>query len=81
MGCLPQVTHHWSPLVRETAFIKTERDRERAIYAFPKDRHIFPWIEVNARFGVIARRTSAGAGLKRDENLPLVREAIVASSD
>jgi hypothetical protein len=36
-----------------TEFITTERDRERAIYDFPKDRHVFPWVEVNARFGNI----------------------------
>ncbi len=55
MGSTPQATHHWSPLLHETAFITTERDIERAIYDFPKDRHIMPWIEVNARFGIIER--------------------------
>jgi len=55
MGALPQQTHHWSPLLKTTEFITTERDRERCIYDFPKDRHVFPWVEVNARFGVIDR--------------------------
>ena len=53
MGCLVQATHHWSPLLAETEFITTERDRARGIYDFPKDRHVVPWVEVNARFGVI----------------------------
>jgi hypothetical protein len=55
MGSLAQHSHHWSPLLKETTFITTARDIERAIYDFPKDRHIFPWIEVNARFGRITR--------------------------
>jgi hypothetical protein len=67
MGSLPQITHHWSPLLRETAFITTDRDRERAVYAFPKDRHVFPWIEVNARFGVIRHVPSPA----RDEGTDL----------
>ncbi len=50
-----QSTHHWSPLLYATEFLTTERDVERCIYDFPKDRHIFPWIELNARFGIIDR--------------------------
>ena len=53
MGSLVQATHHWSPLQHTTEFITTTRDRERAIYDYPKDRHVFPWVEVNARFGII----------------------------
>jgi hypothetical protein len=53
MGSYAQATHHWSPLLYASDFVTTERDRERAIYDFPKDRHIFPWVEVNARFGLI----------------------------
>ena len=53
-GSLVQPTHHWSPLSRETEFVTTERDRAEAIYDTPKDRHVFPWIEVCARFRVIA---------------------------
>ena len=56
MGSLVQSTHHWSPLTAEVEFITTDRDRERAVYEGPKDRHVFPWIEVNARFGLIRRR-------------------------
>ncbi len=55
MGCLVQRTHHWSPLYYATDFVTTDRDRDQAIYEFPKDRHVFPWVEVNARFGVIDR--------------------------
>ncbi|MBF0224902.1 MAG: hypothetical protein HQK76_05550 [Desulfobacterales bacterium] len=53
IGSYAQSTHHWSPLLKEVEFITTQRDIELAIYDFPKDRHIFPWIEVNARFGNI----------------------------
>ena len=53
MGSMPQRTHHWSPLLYAVEFVTTDRDIELAIYDFPKDRHIFPWIDVNARFGVI----------------------------
>ncbi len=53
MGCRIQRTHHWSPLKYATEFVTTPRDESQAIYDFPKDRHVFPWVEVNARFGVI----------------------------
>ena len=54
-GSLPQNIHHWSPLSpdAEVSFVTTERDHERAVYESPKDRHIFPWLDVNARFGRI----------------------------
>jgi len=50
-----QRTHHWSPLKDEVVFLETERDSKSAVFDSPKDRHIFPWLEVNARFGVIER--------------------------
>lgn len=53
MGCRVQSTHHWSPLRETTAFITTQRDEARAVYEQPKDRHVFPWVEVNARFGIV----------------------------
>ncbi|MBF0237713.1 MAG: hypothetical protein HQM12_08425 [SAR324 cluster bacterium] len=56
MGSYPQSSHHWSPLVKEVEFVTTPRDYELAIYDFPLDRHVFPWIEVNARFGNIERK-------------------------
>lgn len=55
MTSMRQRTHHWSPLKKETEFVTTERDRERCAYDSPKDRHVFPWVEVNARFGMIPR--------------------------
>jgi hypothetical protein len=54
VGSMPQISHHWSPLRKATELITTQRDRDRAVYDFPKDRHVMPWVEVNARFGVIA---------------------------
>ncbi len=59
MGSFAQTCHHWSPLSHTTEFVTTERDRARAIYDFPKDRHVFPWVEVNARFGIISRAKAA----------------------
>ncbi|MBF0099384.1 MAG: hypothetical protein HQK77_00600 [Desulfobacterales bacterium] len=56
MGSFAQSSHHWSPLLKETEFVTTQRDIDLAIYDFPKDRHIFPWIEVNARFGLIKQK-------------------------
>ncbi|MBM4398189.1 MAG: hypothetical protein FJ087_21190, partial [Deltaproteobacteria bacterium] len=53
MGSRVQATHHWSPLTTEIEFVTTDRDRARAVYLSPKDRHVFPWLEVNARFGRI----------------------------
>ena len=53
MGGAVQRTHHWSPLDEEVSFVKTKRDIERAAFECAKDRHVFPWVDVNARFGVI----------------------------
>ncbi len=53
MGGLVQRTHHWSPLVHAVKFVTTDRDQALGIYDTPKDRHVFPWVEVNARFGII----------------------------
>jgi len=50
-----QATHHWSPLTAEVELVTTERDRERAVYQEPKDRHVFPWVDNLARFGRITR--------------------------
>ena len=48
-----QRTHHWSPLKEEVEFIRTSRDHDLASFDCGKDRHIFPWVDVNARFGFI----------------------------
>jgi hypothetical protein len=44
-----QRTHHWSPLREEVAFIATGRDNEMAAFECAKDRHLFPWIDVNSK--------------------------------
>lgn len=54
MSALIQRCHHWSPLIYATEFITTKRDIDRAIYDMPKDRHVFPWVENLARFGIIS---------------------------
>ncbi len=56
LATYPQATHHWAPLTKEIEFVTTERDLELAIYESPKDRLVWPWVEVNARFGRIAHR-------------------------
>lgn len=48
-----QRTHHWSPLSDEVEFVQTTKDISRAIFDCAKDRHVFPWIDVNVRFGFI----------------------------
>jgi hypothetical protein len=53
MGSLIEKCHHWSPLYKAVEFLTTERDKKDAIFNMPKDRHVFPWIEVHARFGII----------------------------
>ena len=55
IGSMVQRTHHWSPVRKVVAFVTTERDEELAIFDTPKDRHVFPWLEACARFGVIDR--------------------------
>jgi len=53
-----QRTHHWSPLHEEVLFLITSTDDPLAMFDTPKDRHVFPWVEVNTRFGVIERKDS-----------------------
>lgn len=48
-----QRTHHWSPLNAEVDFVTTPKDHEMASFDCAKDRHVFPWVDVNARFGFI----------------------------
>lgn len=48
-----QRTHHWSPLSDEVEFVRTQRDIERSSFDCAKDRHVFPWVDVNVRFGFI----------------------------
>lgn len=53
MGGSIQRTHHWSPLSDEVEYVRTTRDIQNAVFDCAKDRHIFPWCDVNARFGII----------------------------
>lgn len=48
-----QRTHHWSPLFSEVDFVTTSKDIELGSFDCAKDRHIFPWVDVNVRFGFI----------------------------
>jgi len=50
--------HHWSPLAEEVEFVRTQRDVQHATFDCAKDRHIFPFCDVNARFGIIQYTTS-----------------------
>ena len=54
-----QRTHHWSPLSEEVEFVATPRDAEMASFDCAKDRHLFPWVDVNVRFGFIKYSKSA----------------------
>lgn len=54
-----QRTHHWSPLCDEVEWVRTTRDIEMASFDCAKDRHLFPWCDVNARFGFIKYATAA----------------------
>ena len=53
MGGAIQRTHHWSPLCEEVEYVSTDRDKEHRVFDCAKDRHIFPFCDVNARFGII----------------------------
>ena len=48
-----QRTHHWSPLSDEVDFMQTQRDVAQGSFECAKDRHVFPWVDVNVRFGFI----------------------------
>lgn len=54
LGSMPLALHHWAPVTAEVEPVTTRSDRERAVYQAPKDLLVFPWVEVNARFGRIA---------------------------
>jgi len=62
MGGSIQRTHHWSPLSDEVEFVRTKRDVQQGIFDCAKDRHIFPWVDVNARFGIIKYTTELDKG-------------------
>jgi hypothetical protein len=61
-----QRAHHWSILDKEVIGVRTARDQARRIFDSPKDRHVFPWFEVCARFGTIPKAnddTRRGGGV------------------
>jgi hypothetical protein len=67
LGGFIQRMNHWGPLKEETSFITTASDEKRRIFDFPKDRFVFPWLELNARFGFIPKTFGiAGGDLRRD---------------
>jgi len=63
-----QRTHHWSPLSDEVEFLCTQRDLTNGVFDCAKDRHVFPWVDVNARFGFIKYKNT-------EENTPKTNEA------
>jgi hypothetical protein len=52
-----QRTHHWSPLHDEVDFLTTSKDVAAAMFDCAKDRHVFPWLDVNVRFGFVSYST------------------------
>jgi hypothetical protein len=52
-----QRTHHWSPLSDEVEWVRTPKDIEEASFDCAKDRHVFPWLDVNVRFGFVKYAT------------------------
>lgn len=59
MGGAIQRTHHWSPLSEEVKFVQTKRDEDQGSFLCAKNRHVFPWVDVNARFGFIKYRKTS----------------------
>lgn len=50
---LVQRSHHWSPLTEEVSMMETQKDKKRAVYSSPKDRHFEPLLETLIRFGLV----------------------------
>ncbi len=66
MGGAIQRTHHWSPLKDEVKFVQTSKDIEHGVFLCASDRHVFPWVDVNARFGIIKYADDAAFGEQND---------------
>ena len=62
-----QRTHHWSPLSDEVKFVETQQDIDRGTFLCAKDRHIFPWCDVNARFGFIKYESRKEEGISEKQ--------------
>jgi len=67
MGGAVQRTHHWSPLSEEVEILRTKRDIDQASFDCAKDRHVFPWVDVNVRFGIIKYVQQSRKGVESDE--------------
>lgn len=63
-----QRTHHWSPLSDEVAFVRTPKDITMASFDCAKDRHVFPWVDVNVRFGFIQYENDANNNMATKTN-------------
>ncbi len=60
--------HHWSPLSDEVEYVRTTRDVQNACFDCAQDRHIFPWCDVNARFGIIRYAVTEGKSHVEESN-------------
>jgi len=62
---------HWAPLDYDTEFITTASDLKRRVYDVPKDRFVYPWIELNARFGFVPLISSVKESPSSPKALPI----------
>lgn len=76
-----QRTHHWSPLSDEVAFVQTTKDVEMASFDCAKDRHVFPWVDVNVRFGFIKYLTEQQHKLRLEAHPLKLLESDVSAPD
>ena len=44
----------------------TQKDVEHGTFLCSKDRHVFPWVDVNARFGFIEYDTDSSTNSEGD---------------
>lgn len=72
-----QRTHHWSPLSDEVEFVQTPKDIKMGSFQCAKDRHVFPWVEVNARFGFIKPVSSTQTTPKERHPSAMINERSV----
>lgn len=59
-ACRHDLEGFWMHLA-QVLFLITSTDDPLAMFDTPKDRHVFPWLEVNTRFGVIERKDSTSS--------------------
>merc|ERR1719213_1078646 len=75
LGGAVQRLSHWAPLKEDTSFITTDLDRERHTYDVPKDRFIYPWLELNARFGFVPKVKGGEDDASHDRRAPSIERA------